>query len=104
MAGLEVERCWEGKVEKYSEVQIKYFETLPAERFEMIDSLDDDDDIKTITQLSKDERIGERIISSIASYVFGHDDIKRALALSLFGGVSQDPQEKHKSAHQGVDS
>ena len=71
-----MERCWEGKLEKYSEVQIKYFETLPAERFEMIDSLDDDDDIKTITQLSKDERIGERIISSIASYVFGHDDIK----------------------------
>merc|ERR1719187_3100659 len=55
-----------------------------------------DDDIKAITQLSKDERIGERIIASIAPSVFGHDDIKRALALSLFGGMAKNPQEKHK--------
>jgi len=55
-----------------------------------------DDDIKAITQLSKDERIGERIIASIAPSVFGHDNIKRALALALFGGVSKNPQEKHK--------
>merc|ERR1719245_1549233 len=55
-----------------------------------------DDDIKAITQLSKDERIGERIIASIAPSVYGHEDIKRALALSLFGGVSKNPQDKHK--------
>merc|ERR1712025_1271395 len=55
-----------------------------------------DDDIKAITQLSKDERIGERIIASIAPSVYGHDDIKRGLALSLFGGVAKNPQEKHK--------
>merc|ERR1719328_915933 len=55
-----------------------------------------DDDIKAITQLSKDERIGERIIASIAPSVYGHEDIKRALALSLFGGMAKNPQEKHK--------
>merc|ERR1719346_911750 len=55
-----------------------------------------DDDIKAITQLSKDERIGERIIASIAPSVYGHDDIKRGLALSLFGGVAKNPAEKHK--------
>ena len=55
-----------------------------------------DEDIKAITALSKDERIGERIIASIAPSVFGHDDIKRGLALSLFGGVAKNPQEKHK--------
>merc|ERR1719322_947147 len=55
-----------------------------------------DDDIKAITQLSKDERIGERIIASIAPSVFGHEDIKRAIALPLFGGVSKNPQDKHK--------
>ena len=55
-----------------------------------------DDDIRAITELSKDERIGERIIASIAPSVYGHEDIKRALALSLFGGVSKNPQEKHK--------
>jgi len=55
-----------------------------------------DEDIKSITALSKDERIGERIIASIAPSVYGHDDIKRGLALSLFGGVAKNPQEKHK--------
>jgi len=55
-----------------------------------------DDDIKAITALSKDERIGERIIASIAPSIYGHDDIKRALALSLFGGVAKNPQDKHK--------
>ena len=55
-----------------------------------------DEDIKAINALSKDETIGERIIASIAPSVFGHDDIKRALALSLFGGVSKNPGEKHK--------
>jgi len=55
-----------------------------------------DDDIKAITALSKDERIGERIIASIAPSIYGHDDIKRGLALSLFGGVAKNPQDKHK--------
>jgi len=55
-----------------------------------------DEDIKTIVALSKDPNIGERIIASIAPSVYGHDDIKRALALSLFGGVQKNPGEKHK--------
>ncbi len=28
--------------------------------------------------------------------VYGHDNIKRALALSLFGGVTKNPGDKHK--------
>jgi len=55
-----------------------------------------DEDIKAILALSKDERIGERIIASIAPSVFGHEDIKRGLALALFGGCSKNPGEKHK--------
>merc|ERR1719273_2458931 len=55
-----------------------------------------EDDKKAILQLSKDERIGERIIASIAPSVYGHDDIKRGLALALFGGCSKNPGDKHK--------
>jgi len=55
-----------------------------------------DEDIKTIMALSKDPNIGERIIASIAPSVYGHEDIKRAIALSLFGGVQKNPGDKHK--------
>ena len=55
-----------------------------------------DEDIKAIMALSKDPNIGERIIASIAPSVYGHEDIKRAIALSLFGGVQKNPGDKHK--------
>ncbi len=51
-----------------------------------------DEDIRAINALSKDERIGERIMASIAPSVYGHADIKRALALALFGGQPKDKQ------------
>lgn len=50
-----------------------------------------DDDVKNIIALSKDERIAERIIASMAPSIYGHDDIKRGLALALFGGVPKNP-------------
>ncbi|KAG5683240.1 hypothetical protein PVAND_012533 [Polypedilum vanderplanki] len=55
-----------------------------------------DDDVATIQRLSKEPRIAERIISSIAPSIYGHDYIKRSLALSLFGGEAKNPGEKHK--------
>ncbi|KAI0232086.1 DNA replication licensing factor mcm2 [Lamellibrachia satsuma] len=55
-----------------------------------------DDDVKAIIRLSKDERIGERIFASMAPSIYGHDDIKRALALALFGGEPKNPGGKHK--------
>eukprot|EP00058_Branchiostoma_floridae_P021237 XP_002606727.1 hypothetical protein BRAFLDRAFT_281666 [Branchiostoma floridae] len=55
-----------------------------------------DDDVKAIVALSKDERIGERIFASMAPSIYGHDDIKRALALALFGGEAKNPGQKHK--------
>lgn len=55
-----------------------------------------DEDIKAVVQLSKDERIGERIFASIAPSIYGHEDIKRAIALAVFGGEPKNPGGKHK--------
>ncbi|XP_060524669.1 DNA replication licensing factor Mcm2 [Cylas formicarius] len=55
-----------------------------------------DDDISAIIKMSKDHRIADRIIASIAPSIYGHDYIKRGLALSLFGGEPKNPGQKHK--------
>ncbi|KAJ8301240.1 hypothetical protein KUTeg_020227 [Tegillarca granosa] len=55
-----------------------------------------DEDIKAIVQLSKDERIGERIFASVAPSIYGHEDIKRAFALAIFSGEPKNPGGKHK--------
>lgn len=46
--------------------------------------------------LARDERIRKRITKSIAPSIYGHEDIKTAIALSLFGGVSKDINHKHR--------
>jgi len=55
-----------------------------------------DEDIKDVVKLSKEENLAERIMASIAPSIYGHDDIKRAIALSLFGGVAINPGDKHR--------
>ncbi|EON63821.1 minichromosome maintenance protein 2 [Coniosporium apollinis CBS 100218] len=52
-------------------------------------------DERDIRALSKDPRIVDKIINSIAPSIYGHTDIKTAVALSLFGGVSKEAQGKH---------
>lgn len=55
-----------------------------------------DEDVKAIVELSKDEKIATRIFASIAPSIYGHEDIKRAIAMSLFGGEAKNPGGKHK--------
>ena len=54
-----------------------------------------EEDERAIRALSRDPKIVEKIVSSIAPSIYGHDDIKTAVALSLFGGVSKEAQGKH---------
>ena len=55
-----------------------------------------EEDRKAIRQMAKDERIGQRIAQSIAPSIYGHDDIKMAIALSMFGGEAKNVQGKHR--------
>ncbi|KAK3670621.1 MCM DNA helicase complex subunit [Recurvomyces mirabilis] len=52
-------------------------------------------DEREIRALSRDPKIVEKVVASIAPSIYGHDDIKTAVALSLFGGVSKVAQGKH---------
>ncbi|PKI71570.1 DNA replication licensing factor MCM2 [Punica granatum] len=54
------------------------------------------EDLKEIEKLSKDPRIGERIIKSIAPSIYGHEDIKTAIALAMFGGQEKNVEGKHR--------
>ena len=55
-----------------------------------------EEDEREIRALSRDPQIVDKIIASIAPSIYGHTDIKTAVALSLFGGVSKEAQGKHK--------
>eukprot|EP00178_Gracilaria_changii_P010934 TRINITY_DN315_c0_g3_i1.p1 TRINITY_DN315_c0_g3~~TRINITY_DN315_c0_g3_i1.p1 ORF type:complete len:972 (+),score=217.24 TRINITY_DN315_c0_g3_i1:219-3134(+) len=55
-----------------------------------------DDDVAEIRKLSRDPRIAERMFASIAPSIYGHSNIKRALALALFGGQAKEVGEKHR--------
>ncbi|KAI3898319.1 hypothetical protein MKX03_002976 [Papaver bracteatum] len=54
------------------------------------------EDKDEIEKLSKDPRIGERIVKSIAPSIYGHEDIKMALALAMFGGQEKNVEGKHR--------
>ena len=54
-----------------------------------------EEDEREIRAMSRDPKIIEKIIHSMAPSIYGHEDIKTAVALSLFGGVSKEAQGKH---------
>ncbi|XP_043724687.1 DNA replication licensing factor MCM2 [Telopea speciosissima] len=54
------------------------------------------EDKEEIEKLAKDPRIGERVIKSIAPSIYGHEDIKTAIALAMFGGQEKNVEGKHR--------
>ncbi|KAI9834302.1 MAG: MCM DNA helicase complex subunit [Phylliscum demangeonii] len=54
-----------------------------------------DADEAAIRALARDPRVVEKIIDSMAPNIYGHRDIKTAVALSLFGGVSKVAPGRH---------
>jgi DNA replication licensing factor MCM2 len=54
-----------------------------------------EEDEHQIRALAKDPQIVDKIIHSMAPSIYGHTDIKTAVALSLFGGVAKERQGKH---------
>ncbi|CAI9275262.1 unnamed protein product [Lactuca saligna] len=55
-----------------------------------------EEDKQEIHKLAKDPRIGERIVKSIAPSIYGHEDIKTAIALAMFGGQEKNVNGKHR--------
>ncbi|CAI5502696.1 unnamed protein product [Closterium sp. Naga37s-1] len=55
-----------------------------------------DEDKEEIMRLSRDPRIAERIIKSIAPSIYGHENVKTSLALAMFGGQEKNAGGKHR--------
>ncbi|XP_052184215.1 DNA replication licensing factor MCM2 [Diospyros lotus] len=55
-----------------------------------------EEDKEEIEKLAKDPNIGEKIIKSIAPSIYGHEDIKTAIALAMFGGQEKNVEGKHR--------
>ena len=53
-------------------------------------------DRKLILELASDPNIGKRIVQSIAPSIYGHEHVKMALAMSLFGAVPKNIDDKHR--------
>lgn len=54
-----------------------------------------EEDEKDFRRLSRERGIIDKIVASMAPSIYGHKDIKTAVACSLFGGVAKDINGKH---------
>jgi len=79
-----------GKVQN-KHVFFKYLEVLHLQKvekeFEEVDI--SPEDLKKIMQLSRDPELYQKIVKSVAPSIYGHDEVKEALALQLFGGTPE---------------
>lgn len=64
------------------------------ESFEDIDISEEDE--RAIRELSRDPELMTKMVRSIAPSIWGHHDVKKALALQLFGGVKKNRSDGTK--------
>jgi DNA replicative helicase MCM subunit Mcm2 (Cdc46/Mcm family) len=55
-----------------------------------------DEDKQNIREFAKRDNIAQDIVNSIAPSIYGHDFVKKALALAMFGGEAKDINGKHR--------
>eukprot|EP00835_Amoeboradix_gromovi_P004485 NODE_352_length_10276_cov_0.244178.p1 type:complete len:859 gc:universal NODE_352_length_10276_cov_0.244178:7263-9839(+) len=55
-----------------------------------------DADIRQIKNLSKHPQLSQAMLDSVAPSIYGHEDIKLAILLSMFGGVMKIRDGKHR--------
>ncbi len=68
-------------------VDANYLESL-VETFG--DIIIDEEDEKQIIELSKDPKVYEKLVSTIAPSIYGHENVKSALVLQLMGGIKKE--------------
>ena len=61
-----------------------YVETVEEDYSEIVISPEDE---KEIRALARDPKIYERLVASVSPSIYGHDKIKEAIMLQLFGGI-----------------
>ncbi|MFB6144976.1 MAG: minichromosome maintenance protein MCM [Candidatus Nanohaloarchaea archaeon] len=57
----------------------------------------DDEEVEELEEMAKDDGIFDKIARSIAPSIYGHHQIKKAIALQLFGGVKKGREDGVKS-------
>ena len=55
-----------------------------------------DEDKREIHKLSKDPNIKKKLLGSLGPSIHGHENVKLAVLLSLFGGVEKNVKKKHR--------
>jgi replicative DNA helicase Mcm len=64
------------------------------ENFEEVNISEEDE--KAIREIAADPELMEKMVKSIAPSIWGHDEVKKALALQLFGGVKKNRSDDTK--------
>ncbi len=71
-------------------IESNYIEPMDEDYSKILISEEEEEEIK---ELAKDPKIFDKMINSIAPSIYGHDKVKEALILQLFGGVQKQKKD-----------